>query len=159
MRRAIKCALATTVSLRTNFSPRIIQVFPDLILQDQSDCTLGSTEAYIGWLQFVREGGRMQEKLDELINRNWAPIPPGFRQRRSLRRSSSLTSSPGSRPRPTSPDSSTARKEVRRKSFWSWFWVGALIIIVPFGFTLWPLRKLYLILKESFDERWERTVL
>ncbi len=101
----------------------------------------------------------MQGKMDELTNRKWAPVPPGLRQRGSLRRSSPLTSSPGSRPRSISPDSSTARKELRRKSFQSWFWVGALIIIVPFGFTLWPLRKLYLMMKERFDERWEGTVL
>jgi hypothetical protein len=97
--------------------------------------------------------------MEELTSKNWAPLPPGFRQTRSLRCSSSLTPSPGSRPRPTSFDSSTAKKEVRWKSFQTWFWLGALFIFVPFGFTIWPLRKLYLILKERFDERWEGTVL
>jgi hypothetical protein len=112
-------------------------------------------------MQFVTEVGRMQEKMEELPGKNWAPGLPGFRELRSLRYASALNPSPGSRPRPTSPDSSTARKkEVRWKSFQAWFWLGALfMIIVPIGFTIWPLRKLYLILKERFDERWEGTVL
>jgi hypothetical protein len=154
-----QAALPTTVLLRTKFSSPMFRVSPDLLLEDQSDCPLGPTKAYIGWLQLVRMRGRMQRKMDESTNENWAPTPPGFRQRRSLRCSSSLTQLAGSRPRPTSPDSSKARKEVRKKAFRTWFWVGAFVIIVPFGFAIWPLRKLYLMLKERFDERWEKTVL
>jgi len=93
--------------------------------------------------------------MDELTNKSWAPVPPGVRQRRAFVCSSSLTPSLASGRRPTSPDSSTARKEVHRKSLRTWFWVGALFIIVPFGLAIWFLSRLYLILKEKFDERWE----
>jgi hypothetical protein len=55
--------------------------------------------------------------------------------------------------------SSSTRKKVHAKSLGTWFWVGTLIIIVPFGLAIWLARKLYLTLKEKFDERCEGTVL
>lgn len=97
--------------------------------------------------------------MNELTNRNWAPVPPGIRPRHSLQRSSSLTQSAASRRRPASPNSPITRNEFRRNFFKTWFWVCALFIVVAFGLALWPVRRLYLTLKEKFDERWEEKVL
>jgi hypothetical protein len=153
-RIAISKALATTVSLRTKFPSPIVRVSPDLILEDQSDCPLGSIEAYLG-----KADRKQEEEMNELTNKSWAPLPPGIRQRHSLQCSSSLTQSSASGRRRASLNSSTARKEVHRKFFKTWFWVGALLIVVAFGLALWPVRRLYLTLKEKFDERWEENVL
>ena len=34
-----------------------------------------------------------------------------------------------------------------------------LLVIALFGLAIWPVRSLYLTLKENSDERWKRTVL
>ncbi len=56
--------------------------------------------------------------------------------------------------------SSTTRKDALANSVGTWFRLHVLFIIVAaVGLAIWPLRKLYLTLKEKFDERWDGTVL
>jgi hypothetical protein len=102
-------------------------------LENQSDCPLDFTEAYISRLQRFWTVAESRKKQMNLTNKCWAPVLLGVREELSP-------------------------KEVRAKSVRTWFWV-AVFIIVPFGLATWPLRRLYLMLKEKFDEQWERTVL
>ena len=84
--------------------------------------------------------------MDELTNKSWVPVPS-----RSVRVGRPLEAGDGV--------SSKTRKEVRTKSVRTWFWICVLFIIVVVGLALWPVRKLYLTLKEKIDERWRGTVL
>jgi hypothetical protein len=95
-----------------------------------------------------------------LTNKSRAPVLVGVREGLSpsalnLPRSSRL----GCRLEACDGVSSTTRKGVRTISVGKWFWVGALVIVVPFGLAIWLVRRLYLTLKEKSDERWEGTVL
>jgi hypothetical protein len=101
----------------------------------------------------------MQKEVGQLINKTWAPVPPEGRERLSRRRSGSQTASPTSKGRSTSHDSSTPRKGFPKKSLRTWFWVLALLVFALVGLALWPVRILYLTLRENSDERWKRTVL
>jgi hypothetical protein len=95
-----------------------------------------------------------------LTNKNWAHELLGVREGLSpsalnLPRSGCV----GRRLEAGDGVSSTTRTEVGTKSVRTWFWVGVLFIVVPFGLAIWLVRRLYLTLKEKFDERWEGTVL
>jgi hypothetical protein len=95
-----------------------------------------------------------------LTNKSCAPVLLGVRE--GFSPSAFKLSRPGRvGPRLEAGDgiSSATRKKVHAKSLGTWFWVGALFIIFAFGLAIWPLRRLYLTLKEKFDERCEGTVL
>jgi hypothetical protein len=95
-----------------------------------------------------------------LTNKSYAPVLLGVRE--GFLPSAFKLSRPGrAGPRLGAGDgvSATTRKKVHTKSLGTWFWVGTLIIIVPFGLAIWLARRLYLTLKEKFDERCEGTVL
>jgi hypothetical protein len=98
--------------------------------------------------------------MAEMINKGWVLMPKSVRQRPS----DSVLRNCGSghivlRLKANDGVCTTTGKELSTKSLKMWFWIGALIIIVALGFVLWPVRRLYLMMKEKYNERWKRAVL
>jgi hypothetical protein len=137
----------------------MVRVSPDLILEDQWDCPPDSTGAYIGWLQLFWRVAESRKNRMNMTDKSWAPALPGVRE--GLSPSAFKLPRSGRVGRLESSDvvPSTTRKRVRTISVGKWFWVGVLFIIVPFGLTIWLVRRLYLTWKEKSDERWEGTLL
>jgi hypothetical protein len=98
--------------------------------------------------------------MTEMTNKGWALAPTGIRQRLSNPAASNRGSGqPILRLEADDGVRTESREELSTKSVKTWFWIGALIIIVALGFILWPLRRFYLRMKEKHNGRWKRAVL
>jgi len=149
---------------RWESSSSTVQVFPSPILEDQSDCPLDSAGAYTLLAAALHQDSRPKEETDQMDQFDqqelsslaaWdsqGTVTPAFDRLKSGHAGPHAEAGDGV--------SSTPRKDARAKFIGTWFRRRALfIIVVAVGLVIWPLRKLYLTLKEKFDERWDGTVL
>ncbi len=145
-------------------SSSTVQVFPNPILEDQSDCPLDSTGAYTLLAAALHQDSRPKEAMDQLdqLDQQELSSLATWDSQRTVTPAFDRFKSGYVRPHLETGDgvSSTTRKDALANSVGTWFRLHALfIIVVALGLAIWPMRKLYLTLKEKFDERWDGTVL
>ena len=145
-------------------SSSTVQVFPNPILEDQSDCPLDSIVAYTLSAAALHQDSRPKDATDQMdqFGQQGLSSLATWDSQRTVTPAFDRFKSGYVRPHLETGDgvSSTTRKDALANSVGTWFRLHVLFIIVAaVGLAIWPLRKLYLTLKEKFDERWDGTVL